>query len=30
METIFTYEGTYDINTLIAGQGLTGVGAFKL
>jgi alkylation response protein AidB-like acyl-CoA dehydrogenase len=29
MEAIYTYEGTYDINTLVAGRELTGVGAFK-
>jgi len=29
MEAIYTYEGTYDINTLVAGRELTGVAAFK-
>lgn len=29
MEAIYTYEGTYDINTLIAGRELTGMSAFK-
>lgn len=29
MEVIFTYEGTYDINSLIAGRELTGHSAFK-
>lgn len=29
MEAIYTYEGTYDINTLVAGRELTGLSAFK-
>jgi len=29
MEAIHTYEGTYDINTLVAGRELTGIAAFK-
>jgi len=29
MESIHTYEGTYDINTLVAGRELTGKAAFK-
>jgi acyl-CoA oxidase len=29
MEAIYTYDGTYDINTLIAGRELTGLAAFK-
>lgn len=29
MESIYTYEGTYDINVLIAGKELTGYSAFK-
>ena len=29
MEGIYTYEGTYDINTLVAGRELTGFAAFK-
>lgn len=28
-EAIYTYEGTYDINTLVAGRELTGISAFK-
>ena len=28
-EAIYTYEGTYDINTLVAGRELTGIPAFK-
>ena len=29
MEAIYTYEGTYDINSLVAGRELTGFAAFK-
>jgi acyl-CoA oxidase len=29
MEAIHTYEGTYEINTLIAGRELTGISSFK-
>jgi acyl-CoA oxidase len=29
MESIYTYEGTYDINSLVAGRELTGKAAFK-
>ena len=29
MEAVYTYEGSYDINSLIAGRELTGFGAFK-
>ena len=29
MEGVYTYEGTYDINTLVAGRELTGYAAFK-
>ena len=29
MEALFTYEGTYDINSLIAGRDLTKISAFK-
>ena len=28
-ETVYTYEGTYDINCLVAGRELTGIAAFK-
>lgn len=28
VEAIFTYEGTYEVNSLIVGRGLTGVSAF--
>ncbi len=27
-ETVYTYEGTHDIHTLIIGQDITGIGAF--
>ncbi len=29
MEVLFTYEGTYDINMLVAGKEITGVNAFR-
>ena len=29
VEALYTYEGTYDINSLVAGRELTGVSAFK-
>lgn len=29
IEAIYTYEGTYDINTLVAGREITGIPAFK-
>jgi len=29
LETVFTYEGTHDIHTLILGQDVTGIGAFE-
>ena len=28
LETVFTYEGTHDIHTLILGQEITGIPAF--
>ena len=30
MEVASTYEGSYDINTLIAGRAITGIPAFKV
>ena len=27
-EAIFTYEGSYEVNTLLAGRGITGMSAF--
>ena len=29
MEAMYTYEGTYDVNSLVNGRELTGVAAFK-
>jgi hypothetical protein len=29
MEAIYTYEGTYEVNVLVAGRGATGKAAFK-
>ncbi|XP_052173173.1 acyl-coenzyme A oxidase 4, peroxisomal [Diospyros lotus] len=29
LEPIHTYEGTYDINTLVTGREVTGIGSFK-
>ena len=29
IEAIYTYEGTYDINSLVLGKELTGISAFK-
>jgi glutaryl-CoA dehydrogenase len=29
METVYTYEGTHDIHTLVLGQDLTGFSAFE-
>ena len=29
METVYTYEGTHDIHTLILGEELTGLGAYQ-
>ena len=29
LEAIYTYEGTYDINMLVAGRESTGVAAFS-
>ena len=28
LETVFTYEGTHDIHTLVVGQDVTGLAAF--
>ena len=28
LETVYTYEGTHDIHTLIIGQDITGLSAF--
>ena len=29
LETVYTYEGTHDIHTLVLGQYLTGIPAFE-
>jgi len=29
MEGVYTYEGSYEINSLVAGRQLTGLAAFK-
>jgi acyl-CoA oxidase len=29
MESIHTYEGTYDINILVSGRAITGISAIK-
>jgi alkylation response protein AidB-like acyl-CoA dehydrogenase len=29
IESVFTYEGTHDIHTLIIGQDITGIAAFE-
>ena len=28
-EVVYTYEGTYDINSLVTARELTGIAAFK-
>jgi len=28
LESVYTYEGTHDIHTLILGQSITGISAF--
>lgn len=30
IEALYTYEGTYDINSLVASRELTGIAAFKV
>jgi hypothetical protein len=29
MESVHTYEGTYDINALVCGRAITGISAIK-
>lgn len=29
VEAFYTYEGTYDVNVLVAGRGITGQAAIK-
>jgi acyl-CoA oxidase len=28
MEAVYTYEGSYEVNALVAGRDLTGLAAF--
>jgi glutaryl-CoA dehydrogenase len=28
LESVYTYEGTNEVHTLILGQAITGIGAF--
>ena len=29
LESVYTYEGTHDIHTLVVGQDVTGIAAFE-
>lgn len=29
IEGVYTYEGTYEVNTLLTGREITGLSAFK-
>jgi glutaryl-CoA dehydrogenase len=29
LETVYTYEGTHEVHTLVLGQQLTGLDAFR-
>ena len=29
LETVYTYEGTHEVHTLVIGQALTGIQAFR-
>ena len=29
LESVYTYEGTHDMHTLILGEEITGIGAFE-
>ena len=29
LESVYTYEGTHDIHSLVLGQAITGLSAFK-
>jgi glutaryl-CoA dehydrogenase len=29
LESVYTYEGTHDVHTLILGQAATGMSAFQ-
>ena len=30
LESVYTYEGTHDIHTLILGEAITGISAFRV
>jgi glutaryl-CoA dehydrogenase len=29
LESVYTYEGTHDIHTLVIGQALSGISAYR-
>jgi hypothetical protein len=29
LESVYTYEGTHDMHSLIVGEAITGFGAYK-
>jgi len=29
LESVFTYEGTHEVHTLVVGQALTGIAAYS-
>jgi len=29
LESVYTYEGTHDVHTLVLGQAITGLNAFQ-
>ena len=29
LESVYTYEGTHDVHTLVLGQAMTGMSAFQ-
>jgi glutaryl-CoA dehydrogenase len=29
LESVYTYEGTHDIHTLVLGEAVTGIAAYK-
>jgi alkylation response protein AidB-like acyl-CoA dehydrogenase len=29
LESVYTYEGTHDIHTLVLGEAVTGIPAYK-
>jgi acyl-CoA oxidase len=30
LEPIYTYEGTYEVNSLVTGREITGIASFKV